>query len=175
MKKDDTPIIVDVEASGFGRGSYPIEIGLALRNEKTFCQLIQPAPEWTHWDPRSARLHHIDREMLLEFGHPIDEVALDLNGLLAGETIYSDGWGFDQTWMSLLFDEAGVIPGFRIQALTHILSEAQMEIWDDTRKRIHKQLGLQRHRASNDARVLQLTWMETKKHTSVSTDPAAMR
>ena len=30
MRRPETPIIIDVEASGFGGTSYPIEIGVAL-------------------------------------------------------------------------------------------------------------------------------------------------
>jgi len=30
MSRRKTPIIIDVEASGFGGASYPIEVGIAL-------------------------------------------------------------------------------------------------------------------------------------------------
>ena len=44
------PYIIDVEASGFGNGSYPIEVGVVLNNGEKFCTLIVPAANWTHWD-----------------------------------------------------------------------------------------------------------------------------
>lgn len=37
------PFILDVEASGFGCESYPIEIGLALEKENRYCSLIIPS------------------------------------------------------------------------------------------------------------------------------------
>ena len=46
----NNPLIIDVEASGFGSKSYPIEIGVALNDGQRFCTLILPAPNWTHWD-----------------------------------------------------------------------------------------------------------------------------
>jgi hypothetical protein len=44
------PPVLDIEASGFGRDSFPIEVGYVLGNSESFCCLIRPAPEWTHWD-----------------------------------------------------------------------------------------------------------------------------
>ena len=44
------PTILDLEASGFGRGSYPIEIGFVEAGGLPFCSLIQSAPDWEYWD-----------------------------------------------------------------------------------------------------------------------------
>lgn len=62
----EAPTVVDVEASGFGRASYPIEVGFVLPNGHSFCSLIYPEPEWTHWDPQAETIHHISRELLLK-------------------------------------------------------------------------------------------------------------
>jgi hypothetical protein len=43
------PIIIDVEASGLGHGSYPIEVGFALADGETHCRLIKPEEDWQHW------------------------------------------------------------------------------------------------------------------------------
>ena len=43
------PAIIDIEASGFGRGSYPIEVGFALPDRTSYSFLIKPAQSWTHW------------------------------------------------------------------------------------------------------------------------------
>ena len=55
MPSADTPLIIDVEASGFGGASYPIEIGVALDDGHKYCALILPEPEWTHWDAAAER------------------------------------------------------------------------------------------------------------------------
>ena len=68
------PAVLDVEASGFGRHSYPVEVGYVLPDGSTFCTLIRPEPEWTHWDPEAERLHHITRELALLRGKPVAEV-----------------------------------------------------------------------------------------------------
>ena len=64
MRSSDRPLIVDVEASGFGSASYPIEIGLALDEGLKYCTLVQPAPGWTHWDDEAQKVHRIPRDML---------------------------------------------------------------------------------------------------------------
>ena len=42
-------ITIDVEASGFGVGSYPIEVGVAFPDGGTQCYLIKPEHDWIHW------------------------------------------------------------------------------------------------------------------------------
>ena len=55
------PPIIDVEASGFGRGSYPIEVGFALEDREVQSYLIKPALGWDHWDPKAELIHGISR------------------------------------------------------------------------------------------------------------------
>ena len=154
----DKPIIIDLEASGFGRNSYPIEIGLAMENGETRCFLLRPESDWTHWDPSSEALHGISRELLLEKGQPIKEVCHSLNDLLDGRTVYSDNWGFDQTWLSLMFEYANVFARFNMESILAILTERQVHNWDNIKDNTLASCGFQRHRASNDALVLQLTY-----------------
>ena len=51
------PTILDIEASGFGPGSYPIEVGLVLPDGDAWCSLIRPEPGWLHWDPSAEQVH----------------------------------------------------------------------------------------------------------------------
>lgn len=156
------PTLLDIEASGFGRGSYPIEIGIARPDGSRCAFLIQPVEEWTHWDPKAELLHGISRARLIREGHPPIEIARWLNDELASAGIaYSDSWGYDNTWLSLLFDQAGMLPRFRLEALRRLLSEAQTECWADTKARLAEAHEIRRHRAGDDARLLQLTYAET--------------
>ena len=41
------PAVLDVEASGFGRSSYPIEIGVVFPDGHAYCTLIRPESHWT--------------------------------------------------------------------------------------------------------------------------------
>lgn len=147
---------LDIEASGFGRGSYPIEVGLVRRDGVAFCTLIQPCADWTHWDAGAEQVHGITRQILLRHGRPVREVAELLNLHLAGEVAYSDGWAMDYPWLARLFHEAGVAPGFRLEPITRLLHPERLPGYRAAREAALATLGVTRHRASNDARALQL-------------------
>lgn len=151
------PPVMDIEASGFGRGSYPIEIGFVLPDGQSDCMLIHPVPEWQHWDPAAEQLHHISRETLMIHGRPVADVAERLNARLAGMTMYSDGWGNDFTWLSTLFDAAARRPAFRLESLMKLLDDRELERWDRVKEAVFHEATQQRHRASADARLLQAT------------------
>ncbi len=151
------PIILDVEASGFGRGSYPIEIGLAFPDGATEAYLIHPAPDWSHWDPEAERVHGIDRQELLVHGRSVVEVAALLDARLAGNCVYSDGWSFDASWVARLFDSAGFAQNFRIDTIRMLLNEDEIAAWQRAREAVDAVHGPMVHRAAPDARRLQLT------------------
>ncbi len=150
------PCILDIEASGFGRRSYPIEVGYVLPSGQARCTLIRPPEHWTHWDPTAELVHHISRDTLLRHGRPASEVALLLNTDLAGLIVYCDGWAHDYPWLAALFDEAGLSPGFRLESVRVLLDEAHLARLPDLQRLALLELGADRHRASNDARALQL-------------------
>ena len=157
------PPIIDVEASGFGRGSYPIEVGFALEDREVQSYLIKPALGWDHWDPKAELIHGISREHLQEEGSTPREIALLLNEKLRGQTLYSDAWSFDSSWIGRLFDEAELVQRFRIETINKLLEPAEMERWHDTKKSLWNDFGLERHRAANDVRVLQETFQRVTK------------
>jgi hypothetical protein len=147
--------VLDVEASGFGPGSYPIEVGWALPDGRTGCVLVRPATHWTHWDDAAERVHGIDRAMLLEHGRPPVDVALRLNAELGGLVVYCDAWGHDYPWLATLYEEAGLAPAFRLEPAARLLRDTQLGQLDEAHRRAFDELSVQRHRASNDARALQ--------------------
>ncbi|MFP8966605.1 hypothetical protein ACKC9G_08525 [Pokkaliibacter sp. CJK22405] len=153
---ESLPIILDIEASGFGSGSYPIEIGVALPDGTSESFLIRPEEDWTHWSEEAAAIHRISREMLQQEGLPVALVARRLNTLLAGQKVYSDAWGFDSTWLSLLFYYAGVNQHFRLDSLRVLLTEKQATYWGAIKDQVSRNFKLTRHRAGDDARLLQL-------------------
>ncbi len=157
-----SPIILDVEASGFGSGSYPIEVGVALDREHRFCRLIRPQHDWLHWSDEAQALHGISRSMLMKKGVPVQQVCLELNQLLERKTAYSDGWVVDSPWLSRLFESAGIAMAFELSQLELILSEKQMDSWSVTKSRILSETQVQRHRASNDAAIILQTYLETR-------------
>ena len=155
------PLIIDVEASGFGRGSYPIEVGVAMPDGETYCMIIRPEDDWLHWDEEAEGLHGISREVLQEHGRSPLEVAEHLNQWLADELVFSDAWGNDSSWLGLLFDCAGIGQHFKLESLRKLMTEEQAEHWHDAKDRVIVESGFRRHRASSDALILQETFCQT--------------
>lgn len=160
---DHRPNVIDFEASGLGRDSYPIEVGVVLSNGASYCSLIEPAADWRHWDAQAEQIHGITRDKLFSYGKPIATVAGELNRFLAEQTAYSDGWVVDKPWMSLLFCKSGFEPKFYLSALEMILKEAQMDLWSQVKAQVILDLALTRHRASADALIIQETFVRTRQ------------
>lgn len=155
----ETPIILDIEASGFGSGSYPIEIGVAMPDGSLHAWLIRPLKEWTHWQESAEDIHGIARDRLLNEGQNLRHVADELNMLLQGKIAYSDGWGVDQSWLAKLFHEAGVIQRFKLETIYALLTEPQLERWQQSREEVLRETRMVPHRAGTDALIIQKTYL----------------
>ncbi len=153
--QDPQPCVIDIEASGFGRHSYPIEVGYVRGDGQAWCSLVLPAVDWLHWDAQAELVHGIARPMLLQHGRPVAEVARRLNDDLGGRTVYCDGWAHDYAWLGLLFEEAGLVPRFKLESVRRLLDETRLARLDAERQQAFATLGIVRHRASSDARALQ--------------------
>lgn len=156
------PTVIDVEASGFGKGSYPIEVGFVLPDGRCHCMLIKPTDGWLHWDPSAERLHRISRDLLARHGHPVHEVVERLNKQLAGRTVYTDGWGNDYSWLSMMYELVDRQPSYHLDSLQKLLTEDQLARWDGTRDAVAREDPAARHRASADAKILQATVMRLR-------------
>lgn len=157
------PAVLDIEASGFGHDSYPIEVGFVLADGQTYCSLIRPAPGWTHWDASAEQLHHITLECVRKHGRDAREVASLLNERLRGLTLYCDGWAHDYVWLSVLFEAAGLSPSFKLDNLRALLTDREAAFWAVVKKQVTTEMRLPRHRASSDAKVLQRTLMRLRE------------
>lgn len=160
------PYIVDVEASGFGPEGFPIEIGCVTSSGERLCALIQPLPHWTHWSDEAESVHGISRDTLEKYGRAARDVCELLNTNLRGRTLYSDGWVVDKPWIERLFHETRQPMNFFVSPIELILTEEQMERWSTTRDTVIRDSGIQRHRASNDAWVIQETFMRSRGETN---------
>ena len=152
------PVFLDIEASGFGAGSYPIEVGCVMPDGQALCSLVRPPDEWKHWDVAAEAIHQITRDLLQQHGLPVDAVVDRLEDALRGREVFSDAWGNDYAWLSRLYDQAGRVPRFRLRSLRELLDEEQAARWHAVKPTVSEELHTTRHRASNDARVLQTAY-----------------
>jgi len=169
------PAFIDVEASGLGTRSYPIEVGLITSDGQIFCSLILPLAEWSHWDASAESVHGITRAILLAYGKPLVEVARELNRVAAGLTLFSDAWGNDYPWLAKLFDAADLPMRFSIESSRKLLSDAEAGRWDSAKQEVTTELNLTRHRASSDAKILQRTLLRVKGNTPWEPVPLGFR
>lgn len=157
------PAILDIEASGFGRDSYPIEVGLVLPDGQSWCSLIRPLPHWQHWNPEAAAMHGITREALLKHGRPVETICLALNEWLGARVAYSDAWAHDYSWLNQIYDAADSVPRFRLENLRALLDDDEAARWHALKQQVCGEARLLRHRASSDAKLLQLTLSRLRK------------
>ena len=162
------PSILDFEASGFGYESYPIEVGVALANGERFCTLIQPLELWVHWDESAQEVHNITSQDLYRHGLPVADVCARLNQLLAGQTVYCDGWVVDKPWLTKLFDAAAMFTSFSLSPIESIQSPEQQRVWDEVKAELLDKLAFDRHRASHDALLIQETFKATRYLSSIT-------
>lgn len=107
---------IDLEASGLGAKSWPIEVGWAFPSSSALAMLIYPYKDWPieEWDPAAERLHGVTYKRLQKKGHPIIEVCNTLNKVFTGKKVYSDAPDWDGFWLYRLFSAAGIRQEFSL-------------------------------------------------------------
>jgi hypothetical protein len=65
-------------------------------------------------------------------------------------------------WLALLFDSAGVKQRFVLESIRALLSDAQAAAWSGMKQQAMVELRLDRHRASHDARIIQLAYRKSR-------------
>lgn len=145
-------IIMDVEASGLGDDSYPIEVAWQHRFDPTEFDtfLIKPALSWHYWDAYAEdHIHHIARKTLASDGITAVEAAKRLNASLHGKTVYTDAPHYDRRWIATLFRTAGIEQTFTIQ-------DVLLFVPPDKEGTYHRRFNLTpvRHRALDDVRQI---------------------
>ncbi|WP_240656895.1 exonuclease domain-containing protein [Neptunomonas marina] len=158
----DTFICLDIEASGLGPRSYPIEIAWAdsgSDEHDTF--LINPneVEQWSDWDEKAQSIHNIPRESLVS-GLSVREACSRLNARLAGCTVICDALEFDYFWMRRLFDAARMNPAFKLAGLDAVLRPEQLIYY-----RIVAKAEVRKHRALDDAYALMASMKQCLSHT----------
>ncbi|SEF69679.1 3'-5' exonuclease family protein [Marinobacterium lutimaris] len=137
-------ICIDIEASGLGPDSYPIEVAWKCDisgNKDEF--LIDPASVegWDYWDEFAEELHGIGHHQLGSEGISAAQACERLNAELAGKTLTCDAYDFDLFWLTRLFESQQQPMLFSIQGIERLLTPQQCEAYRlNTRFRRHRAL-----------------------------------
>ena len=147
---------VDVEASGLGPYSWPIEVGWGFHGHEPRSVLVRPHETWSMqaWEKSAEALHRLTPGSLLEGGRSPAEVALGLNAALGQAEVYSDAPDYDSFWLYRLYDAAGVKPNYRLRDLGDLLRP----VWlgePAALVRRAAEVAPHTHRATDDVRHLQ--------------------
>lgn len=145
--------ILDIEASGLSPVSYPIEIGL-VNAEQEYQTLILPEESWVHWCLKAHELHGLSRQDLFGKGRPANEVAKELNRLLASATVYSDHEDWDSFWISRLFEAVSIEQKFHVADLNTLLGGNKTSTFVTCFDELSQASSHRAHRALNDARII---------------------
>lgn len=152
------PCIGDIESSGLGDRSYPIEIAWSTPEGAVHSWLVRPEHLWIYWDLAAEELHHIAYVDLKQYGKPAREIAEEMNADLNGQVLYFDGGAFDRFWLDKLYEVANLKPAFTMGDFNELLASIgcntaakRLAAEAETLKRI----GDRRHRAWADVEYLQ--------------------
>ena len=143
---------MDLEASGLGAESYPIEVAWkcpATGRSDNFFINPDSVSHWRYWDEFAEELHGLDRERLVADGISAGEACDRLNHTLDGETLISDALEFDSYWIKRLFQATGKQPAFNIAGLDGLLTAEQL-----IQYRFIARSQFRRHRAMQDVEDL---------------------
>lgn len=140
-------ICIDLEASGLGPHSYPIEVAWKSTTGESDNFLINPdsVTGWDFWDEYAEELHNLSQIELREQGVSAVAACERLNQQLIGQDVISDAWEFDHFWLSRLFEAAETKMMFRLIGLQAILTSVELL---EFKKFSHEQVRL--HRAMSD-------------------------
>lgn len=147
---------IDLEASGLGPKSWPVEVAWAFLDGPAEALLIRPDAAWPNeaWEEGAEALHGISREVLARDGRDLREVCEALNRALKGVEVYSDAPDWDSFWLIRLFTTSGVRQEFTIRDYAGLVAPMLGEETDQLLERAAR-MAPRRHRASDDVVHLQ--------------------
>ena len=119
--------------------------------------------------PRPRPRHPSAAALIEQHGRPVKEVALTIQRHLAGLTVYSDSWAHDSSWLGRLFDRPTWCPPSGWKTCASCWA-SQADHCNRSRPTSPANATRQRHRASADARLLQLTVLRLR---ALATDRSA--
>jgi hypothetical protein len=117
-------IFLDIEASGLGSGTFPIEVAYASSIGDKSEYLIKPTIDWLNhgsWCSNAEhRIHKISRNMLIEEGVTVLDVANALNKALCGKLVLCNDLEYDGVWITHLFKAANIGVQFTLTDIRYL-------------------------------------------------------
>lgn len=147
---------IDLEASGLGSKSWPVEVAWTFTEGPPAAFLIRPDEAWPDeaWEEGAEALHGISRDDLRRDGVSIREVCTALNQALAEAEVFSDAPDWDGFWLIRLFTAGGVRQEFSIHDYAKLVSPIIADQGKEILARA-AHLAPRRHRAGADVTHLQ--------------------
>lgn len=147
---------IDLEASGLGADSWPIEVGWCFPQGDPSAHLIRTAKDWrdTAWDPNAEALHGISREVLARSGEEPKAVCAALNDALSGVKVYSDAPDWDGYWLYRLYQAANMRQAFELWDFRELFENLSVTAMKEAAVEASK-VAPHRHRASDDVLHMQ--------------------
>jgi DNA polymerase III alpha subunit (gram-positive type) len=151
----DEFVMLDVEASGLGHSSYPVEVAFASSTGAQANFLIKPTTDWLEkgeWDKSAEKLHGLSQQQLLQKGDNIVSVAQQLNKYLCSKLVLCNDLTFDGFWLTQLFQAANTSVTFHLIDLSDLF-----DFWGEEKAHLYKEeygktLNTNEHRALPDAK-----------------------
>lgn len=115
--------LVDVEASGLMKGSFPVEVAWTT-GTSIDSMLINPDNVWDtgRWDVDAEALHGISIQQLKRSGRHPQIVAATLENTFRGRIVFSDSPSHDSLWLDVLHDAVGVSRTYKVESLGKLLA-----------------------------------------------------
>jgi DNA polymerase III epsilon subunit-like protein len=154
LKMHTARFVIDIEASGLGPGSFPIEVAAhEVGNERrSSTWLIRPEAGWSRrsWDETAEDLHGISYDTLCVKGVPARDVCSALRAFIGEAKLFSDAHFADQTWLAKLY-EAEWPPqrGMTISSIQTAVPLDQRAALNDALEMLDRP-----HNALEDARII---------------------
>lgn len=153
--------VIDFEASGLTRSSYPIEVGIT-NGVINYSSLIKPMIHWSHWNEEAESIHRITLDSIRSNGKDPLQVAIDMNSFLNTSIIYCDNIHWDRFWLNVLFSDNGLSPTFKILDIQDIIkTDLQLQRYEIKRNELYQSCVFQKHRALDDAKSIHAALMHS--------------
>lgn len=147
--------IIDFEASGLSKQSYPIEVGLTNGSDE-YQALIKPMAHWQYWSDEAEAVHTLSKSQLESDGLNPAHVAHALNNKLSGQPVYCDSVQWDGFWCNVLFADNSIHQRFEVLDIQDLIkqSDDRLETFLATRSRLENADEYTLHRALDDAKII---------------------